>query len=126
MKGDRPVPQQDKKMAIEFEATEQQIKEIAMHAIKYSKNVGLGFLRGLENLDIHPGDIKLDDSGLSLDYVNGRCVKLFIDRLPDNRWRIRDSADPEYQTWARRWVSNETLVEYVLGAGKTTEVPADV
>ncbi|MEG4883018.1 hypothetical protein QUB75_19755 [Microcoleus sp. K1-B6] len=113
-------------MAIEFEATEQQIREIAINAIKYSKNVGWGLLRGVEKLDIHPGDIKLDDRGLSLDYVNGRCVKLFIERLSDNRWRIRDNADPEYQTWACRWVSNQTLVEYVLGDGKSTEIPADM
>jgi hypothetical protein len=106
---------------MKFEATEQQIKEIAVKAITYSKPLGLGFLQALDELDIKPEDIKLDDEyGLALDYVKGRCVKLFIRRgLTEGSWHIDNIADPEYQTWTRRYGSNETLVSSVLEDGKT-------
>jgi len=105
---------------MKFEATEQQLKEIAVKAITYSKPLGLGFLEALDEIDIKPEDIKLDKYGLALDYVKGRCVKLFIRRgLPEGSWPIDDIADPEYQTWARRYGSNEALVASVLEDGKT-------
>jgi len=106
---------------MKFEATEQQIREIAVKAITYSKPLGLGFLETLGEIDIKPENIKLDEYGLALDYVKGRCVKLFIRRgLPEGscNWHIDNIADPEYQTWARRYVSNETLVSSVLEDGK--------
>ena len=104
---------------MKFEATEQQIKEIAVEAITYSKPLGLGSPQALDELDIKPEDIKLNEYGLALDYVKGRCVKLFIRRgLPEGSWHIDDIANPEYQTWARRY-SNETLASSVLEDGKT-------
>ena len=105
---------------MKFEATEQQIKEIAVKAITYSKPLGWGLLEALDEIDIKPEDIKLDEYGLALDYVKGRCVKLFIRRgLPEGSGHIDHIADPEYQTWVRRYGSNETLVSSVLGDGKT-------
>jgi hypothetical protein len=104
---------------MEFKATEQEIKEIAVKAITYSKPLGLGFLRAGE-IDIKPESIKLDEYGLALDYVKGRCVKLFIRRgLPEGSWHIDNTANPEYQTWAHRYGSNEALVSSVLENGKT-------
>jgi hypothetical protein len=104
---------------MKFEATEQQIKEIAIKAITYSKPLGLGFFQASE-IDIKSEDIKLDEYGLALDYVKGRCVKLFIRRgTPEGSWHIDNIADPKYQTWARRFVSNEALVGSVLEEGKT-------
>jgi len=105
---------------MKFEATEQQIKEIAVKAITYSKPLGLGFFQALGEINIKPEDIQLDEDGLDLDYVKGRCVKLFIRRgLPEGSWHIDNIADPEYQTWAHRYGSNETLVSSVLEDGKT-------
>ena len=105
---------------MKFKATEQQIQEIAVKAITYSKPLGLDFFEPLGNIDIKPEDIKLDEYGLALDYVEGRCVKLFIRRgLPEGSWHIDDPANPEYQTWVRRYGSNETLVSSVLEDGKT-------
>jgi len=105
---------------MKFEATEQQIKEIAVKAITYSKPLGWGFFEALDEIDIKPEDIKLDEYGLDLDYVKGRCVKLFIRRgLPEGSWHIDNIADPEYQTLVRRYGSNEALVSSVLEDGKT-------
>jgi hypothetical protein len=105
---------------MKFEATEQQIKEIAIKAIMYSKPLGLGFVEASSEISINPEDIKLYEHGLDLDYVKGRCVKLFIRRgLPEGSWHIDDIADPGYQTWACRFGSNETLVSSVLEEGKT-------
>jgi hypothetical protein len=103
---------------MKFEATEQQIKEIAVKAITYSKRLGLGFFQALDELDLKPEDIELDEDSLALDYVEGRCVKLFIRRGSEHSWHIDNIADPEYQTWAPRY-SNETLVSSVLEEGKT-------
>jgi hypothetical protein len=105
---------------MKFKATEQQIKEIAVKAIIHSKPLGLGFLQALGEIDINPENIKLDEYGLALDYVKGRCVKLFIRRgLPEGSWHIDNIADPEYQTWVCQYGSNETLVSSVLENGKT-------
>lgn len=105
---------------MEFKATEQQIKEIAVKAITYSKPLGLVFFQSLGEINIKPEDIELNQDGLDLNYVEGRCVKLFIRRgLPEGSWHIDNIADPEYQTWARRYGSNETLVSSVLEDRKT-------
>ena len=110
----------DKVRKMEFKATEQQIKEIAVKAITHSKPLGLGLFEALGEIDITPEDIKLDEYGLDLDYVKGRCVKLFIRRgLPEGSWHIDNIADPEYQTWVCRYGSNETLVSSVLKDKKT-------
>ncbi len=74
----------------------------------------------MQELNFTPDDILLDEYGLALDYVRGRCVKLFIERGEANDcWKINDIADPEYQTWIHRYGSNETLVNSVLNDGKT-------
>jgi hypothetical protein len=105
---------------MKFEATEQQIKEIAIKAITHSKALGLGVFEALSEIDIKPEDIKLDEYGLALDYVKGRCVNLFIRRgMPEGSWHIDNIADPKYQTWVCRYGSNETLVSSVLEDGKT-------
>jgi hypothetical protein len=120
LKGRSARKKLDKVRKMKFEATEQQIKEIAVKAITYSKPLGWGLLEALDEIDIKPEDIKLDEYGLALDYVKGRCVKLFIRRgLPEGSWHIDHIADPEYQTWVRRYGSNETLVSSVLEDGKT-------
>jgi hypothetical protein len=103
---------------MKFKATEQQIKEIAVKAITYSKPLGLGFFEALGEMNIKPEDIELNEYGLDLDYEQGRCVKLFI-RRGEGYWHIDQIADPEYQTWARRYGSNETLISSVLEDGKT-------
>jgi hypothetical protein len=105
---------------MKFEATEQQIKEIAIKAITHSKALGLGVFEALSEIDIKPEDIKLDEYGLALDYVKGRCVNLFIRRgMPEGSWHIDNIADPKYQTWVCRYGSHETLVSSVLEDGKT-------
>jgi hypothetical protein len=105
---------------MEFIATEQQIKQIAIKDIEASKPLGNGFLDYSKELTLDDGDILLDENGLDLDYVAGPCVKLFIRRgLAENHWQIKEAADPEYQTWVRRYSSNETLVGSVLEDGET-------
>jgi hypothetical protein len=75
----------------------------------------LGFFQALGEINVNPEDIQLNEDGLDLDYVKGPCVKLFIRRgLPEGTWEIHKIADPEYQTWACRYGSNETLVNSVL------------
>ena len=99
-----------------FTATEQQIKEIALKAILASKVIGMGVIqdRHFKNVPLTLDDIELDDEGLYIDYFRGRMVKLCINKEGDNIWEIRDSVDIEYQSWGETYSTAQDLVSSVI------------
>ncbi|MEP6517440.1 hypothetical protein [Microcoleus vaginatus] len=101
-------------MTFQFKATKEQIRQIGANAIDYSRPIGLGFLYHRSDLVIRIEDIELEDGNLNLDYVAGRCVKLFIRNIGDEMWEIPDSPTPDYQTWVTKYPTNEALVESVV------------
>ncbi|MEG4964471.1 MULTISPECIES: hypothetical protein [unclassified Microcoleus] len=101
-------------MTFQFKATEQQVIQIAVNAIRYSRPIGLGYLEALRELDTKLGDIELEDGNLDLDYVAGRCVKLFIRNIGGEMWEIAQSPTRDYQTWVSKYPTNEALVESVV------------
>lgn len=101
-------------MTFQFKATKQEVIQIAVNAIRYSRPIGLGYLEALKELDIKLGDIELRHGNLELDYVAGRCVKLFIRNIGDETWEIAESPTRDYQTWVSKYPTNEALVESVV------------
>jgi len=99
-----------------FTATEQQIKQIALNAIKASKVVGMGIYqdRHFKGVPLTTDDIELDEDGLYIDYFRGRMVKLGITRLEENTWEIRDNVDIEYQSWGETYSTAEELVNSII------------
>lgn len=102
-------------MTFQFKATEQQIRQIAVNAIKSSRPFALGYLNHRPDLSVKPENIELaSDGSLHLDYVAGRCVKLSICKIGDDEWQIKDSPTPDYQSWVHKYPTNEALVESVV------------
>ncbi len=101
-------------MTFQFKATKEQIRQIGANAIDYSRPMSFGYLNHRSDQFIRIEDIELEDGNLNLDYVAGRCVKLFIGNIGDDMWEIPESSMPDYQTWVRHYPTNEALVESVV------------
>ncbi len=127
MKCDRLARQtlDSKKMTFQFKATEQEVIQIAVNAIRYSRPLGLGYLEALKELDIKLGDIDLEDGILDLDYVAGRCVKLFIRNIGGEMWEIAEHPTRDYQTWVGKYPTNEALVESVIKGDRLQNFPTE-
>jgi len=99
-----------------FTATEQQVKEITLNAIKASKVVGMGIYqdRHFKGISLTTDDIELDEDGLYIDYFRGRMIKLGITRRGENIWEIRDDVDVEYQSWGEIYSTVEELINSVI------------
>ena len=100
---------------MKFTASEEQIKQIGLNAIKVSKPVMLGYLVADIERSVTLDDIEIDENGLDIDYFRGNMVKLFIHRGTKNQWELDDSVDFEYQSWIRVYPTAKALVESVLG-----------
>lgn len=89
---------------------------MAANACKASNPVGMGFLQFNGDQKFEPAMFELPDdkSALHLDYVGGRMVKLNIwsDGAP-GAWKMRDQADPEFQSWCRTYPTAAALIESV-------------
>ncbi len=102
---------------VEFEATEEQIKQIALNAINKSRPAGLGFLhfedkdytiREIEN-ELNPDpDFKVV---VDLDYFHGRMVKLVIFGNGEGKYKINKTFNAEYQSFADFYPTPESLLE---------------
>lgn len=105
---------------LQFKATNDQVKQIAINAIKASAPMGMGFLSfspddefKLEDINIHE-DTR--NPGMFLDYVNGRMVKLSIWKRGEDLWETRDTPPThDYQSWCRKYNTYEDLLTSVPG-----------
>ncbi len=97
-----------------FNATPEQVKQIAANAVNASVPTGLGFLHYNPSQLFTTSDFAFDDSGcICLDYVQGRMVKLSI--LPEGEsWYIPDNPTIDYQSWASTYPTTKALVNSVL------------
>ena len=100
-----------------FKATEEQVKQIGINAIKASKPATFGYL-GTEAIErpVTLDDLEIDENGLDIDYFRGKIVKLLIHKDAENQWGLDDSIDFEYQSWISVYPTVKALVESVLGA----------
>lgn len=101
---------------MQFTASEQQVKEIALNAILASKVVGMGVYQAAHFAGVPLGvdDIELDEDGVYIDYFRGRMVKLCINKKGEDSWEIRDKVDIEYESWGEKYPTAEALVNSVI------------
>jgi hypothetical protein len=97
-----------------FKASEDQIRQIAARATQTALPLGLGIFQYSSEHVFNPEDFTLEDRGLSLDYVKGRCVKLYIHRLPDSEWEITDSFSQDYQSWSYMYSTVAQLLDGIV------------
>ena len=103
-----------------FKATEEQVKQIMCNAVNASTAVGLGIMY-FKSKDYTPVDIKpllKDPLIYGADYFDGRMVKLEIRQVDADKWRVTHPAyspNPEYQSWAHRYLTLEELLASVPG-----------
>jgi hypothetical protein len=86
----------------------------AMLAIAASEPMGMGFLH-YAPADDNPSEETvraecLNARGISIDYYNGRMVKLYLDKAKDGTYNIPSHpANIEYQSWVRRYPTYDAL-----------------
>lgn len=107
---------------MEIKATEDQIRQLAVNAIKASSPMGNGILVAAlgqitgDGFDPKPEDVFIGPMGIDLDYVKGRMVKLHIRRRGDNQWSLPDFEPRlDYQSWSYVYESYHALVASVDG-----------
>jgi hypothetical protein len=106
---------------MKFKATIDQIRVTAALAVNASRPFGMGMLH-FQPKEYKPEEIDLNfdqfgftagkkEGSVSLDYYEGRMVKLNITGLGNDTWECRSGkADPEYQSWARKYPTYEALL----------------
>ena len=108
---------------IRFKATEEEVRQIAVNAIKASKPVSqnawtaeIAELTALEqpSLALEPAEIKVQVDGIFYEYYQGRSVKLRIYQVNQQVWEI-PKAITEFQSWAATYPTTEALILSVLG-----------
>lgn len=96
--------------------------EIGVNAVRASEPIGMGFIQYRKEDDhVTPSEMAphLSMWGLSIDYFRGRMVKLGIERLANEEWRIslptRDGLPrPDFQSWCRKYPTVAALIESVV------------
>ena len=99
-----------------FKASEDQVKKIACNAINASSPMGLGFIHYKpKKFKVTDLDGLLTKTGLFLDYVEGRMVKLCIWREGADQWKcLSRTPNSSYQSWCNKY---ETFEELIRSAG---------
>lgn len=99
---------------MKFSATREQLLCLMANAVNASSPVGMGFLQ-FQNKVYSPADMEsyvIDDKEIftSLDYVDGRMVKLTIFKQ-EGQYIIRDGFTADYQSFMCRYATVEDLVK---------------
>jgi len=105
---------------MKFKATIEQIKQIAANAVNASDPGGPQSMGWLHHTDkvFQPTDITMRDNMLSLDYVQGRMVKLHMRcvNTEEQIWEVSGSVPrPDYQSWYRTYPTFASLLQSVEG-----------
>lgn len=78
----------------------------------------------MEPLTIGPEHIKINKNWLQIDYICGRCAKLYIYHIEGELYEIEHEPTPDRQTWVYKYPDNESLIK--SGLGIVTSEDADV
>lgn len=99
-----------------FKASKKQLRQVAAAATNASRPVGMGFLHYDSDRVFTPDDFKgeIDKSGLNLDYVQGRMVKIRFAAIEGKRHYYRtytDETNPEYESWCATYATYTDLLK---------------
>ena len=98
-----------------FKATEEQVKQIAVNAVEASIPMGRGYMQFNPAQEFKPEMFEINHLGIHLDYFQGRMVKLNIWKSKDGTWRTGDEVRIDYQSWGTKYPTYKELVESVSG-----------
>lgn len=106
-----------------FKATLAQVKQIAANAVNASTPRGMGILHYKADHEFTASDFNdlpnPQTNRFSLDYVEGRMVKLWISRLDNDQWEIppqpSETPTPDYQSWCWKYPTYTELALSVEG-----------
>ncbi|MEO1208554.1 MAG: hypothetical protein AAFX78_03345 [Cyanobacteria bacterium J06638_20] len=105
---------------MKFEATSEQVQQIAANAVNASKPMGLGYMQYDESVVFPAQDFSPDSNGsIYLDYVGGRMVKLNIRHLGDGLYEISDNISADYQSWIGEYATSQALVGSVISTAES-------
>jgi hypothetical protein len=105
---------------MKFKATDDQIKQVMALATNAARPMGMGFLHHDPAHDFHAADFA---AAAGLDYVQGRMVKLWInrDRAEPGVWTCPDTEPrSDYQSWRHKYPTWQALL---AAAGIDTPAP---
>lgn len=101
---------------MKFKATDDQVRQIMANAVNAASPMGLGFLQAT-NKQFTAEDFK--DANIeriaSLDYVQGRMVKLTLWHRGDFWEAPENNPRGDYQSWVRQYPTYEDLLLSVPG-----------
>jgi hypothetical protein len=104
---------------MKFKASIEQIKKICANAVNHSSPAGAGYLKWVPDHEFTPeefNDRLQKGDFVHLDYVEGRMVKLYMERVEGDIWETRDEdPDIEYQSWCSMYYTYIDLVTSVSG-----------
>lgn len=101
---------------MEFNASDEEVKQILCNAVNASIPVGMGFLQ-YQKGEYKEVEMAFHNSCYSIDYYDGRMVKLAIKELAVRKWKVlTPDKEPniEYQSWAVKYPTTKELIESVL------------
>ena len=102
---------------IKFKATNEALLEIACKAINASHPRGMGIIHYVDKKYFW-NDVRrvVSDSGVHIDYFDGRMVKLCIEKPIDcDYYQVIDELDTEYQSFGYKYASMTSLLTEVDG-----------
>jgi len=114
---------------MKFKATDEQVKTMAALACNASAGMGMGLIHYDKRHEAKPEDFKFRELGqgtreITLDYWNGRMVKLYIRNKPSiiapaeepDTWHIiPDVPRGDYQSWVSKYPTAQALIEAAGG-----------
>lgn len=100
---------------IKFRATKDQVKRMGAMAANAASPVGLGMIHSKLGGNFKPEDFDIDERlGMSLDYVQGRMIKLVVRPVKDEPEIWQSNAFPprsNYQSWAGKYPDTKLITE---------------
>ena len=95
-----------------FSATAEQVAQMAANAANAAKPMGMGFLHHNPDSQFTAGDFleEAKSGRVSIDYLQGRMVKLNIEREESGQWYIVDKFISDYQSWCVKFPTPEALI----------------
>lgn len=97
-----------------FNATDDQLYNLCKNAFDNSRPMGMGFLHFKPDSEFDKSWCEFTGKHLSMDYVQGRMVKIMIGKPDDKsgydyRLYSQSKPDPEYQSWYHKFPTYQEL-----------------
>lgn len=100
---------------IRFEATKDQLLQLAANAVNASAPMGAGLIHYKEKTyKPHEFNHRLFNNQLAIDYFEGRMTKLYIVK-DETSWIMKREPEGDYQSWQHTYPTNRDLLNSVAG-----------